>query len=108
MVLLGEIALGTPGIAPEPRPSVVFLRFGASSLDFGIRAWTNDFSDWVPIRSRLTVGIYEALRAEGIQIPFPQQDLHLRSVSPEASAQLFGDKHRGAVPREAIETPGSS
>jgi potassium-dependent mechanosensitive channel len=92
MALLTEIARTTPGITAEPAPTVVFLRFGASSLDFGIRAWTNDFSDWVPIRSQLTIRIYEALRAAGIEIPFPQQDLHLRTVSPEAGAMLAPGK----------------
>ena len=70
----------------------MFLRFGASSLDFGIRAWTSDFADWVSIRSELTMRVYDALRAEGIEIPFPQQDLHLRSVSPEAIAQLAASR----------------
>ena len=92
MELLAETATSTPGISPEPPPSVVFLRFGASSLDFGIRAWTSDFADWVSIRSELTIRMYDALRAEGIEIPFPQQALHLRSVSPEASAQLAASR----------------
>ena len=95
MELLAEIARTTPGVTSEPAPSVVFLRFGASSLDFGIRAWTNDFSDWVPIRSQLTIRIYDALRAAGIVIPFPQQDLHLRTVSPEAGIVLGGGKPAG-------------
>ena len=86
--LLAEIATGTPGVAPDPAPAVVFLRLGVSSLDFGIRAWTSNFDDWVSIRTELTVRVYDTLRAEGIDIAFPQQDLHLRSVSPEASAQF--------------------
>lgn len=92
MELLAETATSTPGISPEPPPSVVFLRFGVSSLDFGIRAWTSDFADWVSIRSELTIRVYDALRAEGIEIPFPQQGLHLRSVSPEAIAQLAASR----------------
>jgi small-conductance mechanosensitive channel len=88
--LLGEVARGTPGIATTPEPAVLFTGFGASSIDFGIRAWTNNFGDWVRIRSDLAVRVYEALKAAGIQIPFPQQDVHVRSVAPSAKAALAG------------------
>jgi len=90
MALLNEVALGTPGIVPTPAPAIVFKGFGASSLDFGIRAWTNDFGDWVTIRTEMTARVYEALTKEGIEIPFPQQALHLRSVAPGAGQQLAG------------------
>ncbi len=90
MALLSEVALGTPGIVPEPAPAIVFKGFGASSLDFGIRAWTNDFGDWVTIRTEMTARVYEALAKEGIEIPFPQQAVHLRSVAPGAGQQLAG------------------
>ncbi len=88
--LLMQVAKATPGVAAFPEPTVLFVGFGASSLDFGLRAWTHDFGNWVAIRSDMTVRVYEALRAAGIEIPFPQQDLHLRSVSPQARAGLAG------------------
>ncbi len=88
--LLMQVAKTTPGVAALPEPSVLFVGFGASSLDFGLRAWTHDFGNWVAIRSDMTVRVYEALRAAGIEIPFPQQDLHLRTVSPSAGAALTG------------------
>jgi potassium-dependent mechanosensitive channel len=88
MALLNEVALGTPGIVPTPAPAIVFKGFGASSLDFGIRAWTNDFGDWVTIRTEMAARVYEALTKEGIEIPFPQQAVHLRSVAPGAGQQL--------------------
>jgi potassium efflux system protein len=90
LALLAEIASGTPGIVAEPAPAVVFKAFGPSSLDFGIRSWTHDFGDWVSIRTEMTARVYEALAREGIAIPFPQQDLNLRSISPEAAARLAG------------------
>jgi small-conductance mechanosensitive channel len=94
MALLNEVALGTPGIVPTPAPAIVFKGFGASSLDFGIRAWTNDFGDWVTIRTEMTARVYEALTKEGIEIPFPQQAVHLRSVAPSAGQQLAGTARR--------------
>jgi len=88
--LLMEVTTSTEGIATEPAPTVLFVGFGASSLDFSIRAWTNNFGDWVKIRSELTVRVNDALVAAGIEIPFPQQDLHVRTVAPEAGAVLAG------------------
>jgi small-conductance mechanosensitive channel len=38
----------------------------------------------------MTVRVYDALQHAGIEIPFPQHDLHLRSVSPEVKAGLAG------------------
>ena len=88
--LLMEVTTATPGIATSPEPAVLFAGFGTSSLDFSIRAWTNNFGDWVKIRSQLTVRVYDALVAAGIEIPFPQQDVHVRSVTPAAGAVLAG------------------
>jgi small-conductance mechanosensitive channel len=88
--LLMDVTVGTEGIATEPAPTVLFVGFGANSLDFSIRSWTNNFGDWVKIRSNLTVRVHDALMAAGIEIPFPQQDLHVRSVSPAAAAAFAG------------------
>jgi len=88
MEVLMDVARGTPGIAPQPEPAAVFTGFGASSLDFGIRAWTNDFGDWVAIRSEMSLRVYDALAAASIEIPFPQQDVHVRSIDPESRAAL--------------------
>jgi small-conductance mechanosensitive channel len=88
--LLMEVTKATPGIAVQPEPTVLFVGFGASSLDFSVRAWTNNFGDWVKIRSDLTVRVHDVLKGAGIEIPFPQQDVHVRSVSPAAGAILAG------------------
>ena len=90
LVLLREVALGTPGISPEPVPAIVFKGFGDSSLDFGVRAWTDNFDDWVAIRTEMTARVYEALAKESIEIPFPQRDIHIRSASPDTGQQFAG------------------
>jgi potassium-dependent mechanosensitive channel len=101
--LLLEVTRSTPGITDEPAPSILFTGFGASSLDFAIRSWTNNFGDWVKIRSDLHVRVYEALQHAGIEIPFPQQDLHLRSVSTAAGELLA--KGRSPPDSTAATTP---
>jgi small-conductance mechanosensitive channel len=100
--LLDPVARQTPGVVTEPAPTVLFMGFGASTLDFSIRAWTYDFDRWIDIRSDLMTRMYDALREAGIEIPFPQRDLHLRTVSDEASAAL------GAVRRTGEPGPNLS
>jgi potassium efflux system protein len=65
-----------------PTPSIIFKGFGESSLDFSVRVWIKDFEELYRVSSELSVMIYEALNQAGFEIPFPQRDLHLRSVSP--------------------------
>ena len=88
LALLEEVARSTPGVLSDPSPVPIFVGFGASSLDFAVRAWISDYFDSVVIRSALAVRVHDALKDAGIEIPFPQHDLHLKSVSPEVSAQL--------------------
>lgn len=86
--LLTDAAKSTPGILDDPPPHALFVGFGASSLDFTLRAWTNDPKEWLKIQSDMAVRVNRAIRQAGIEIPFPQRDLHLRSVSPEISEQV--------------------
>ena len=69
-------------VQPYPAPSIIFKGFGESSLDFSVRVWIKDFEELYRVSSEMAVKIYEALNEAGLEIPFPQRDLHLRSVSP--------------------------
>ncbi len=100
--LLVECARKEPRLLPTPEPYALFLGFGASSLDFELRAWTDDFDNFLSIKSDLTLAIHDALYAAGIEIPFPQQDLHLRTVDEGAAMRLAG---RGLP---APQSPGSA
>ncbi len=82
--LLLRVARGHTGLKSNPEPVAVFVGFGESSLDFSLRAWTANFDDWVRIRSELMSAIHAALNEAGIEIPFPQRDLHVRSGLPDA------------------------
>ena len=66
-------------VLKKPEPSALFQAFGESSLDFTLRFWTGNFRDFVRIRSEVTGAVYDALRDAGIEIPFPQRDVHLKS-----------------------------
>jgi potassium-dependent mechanosensitive channel len=103
--LVMNVTKSTPGVAVNPEPIVQFTAMGANSLDFTIRAWTNDFAAWGQIRSDLTVRIYDAIIAAGIQIPFPQRDLHLRSISPDAAAVLSRNSKSDQTNSDGARTP---
>jgi len=90
--LLQRTALQTTGIVSSPEPVVLFMGFGASALNFSVRAWTYDYDNSATIRSDLVTRIYKALNEAGIELPFPQQDIHLRSVSEDAMVTLRGMK----------------
>jgi small-conductance mechanosensitive channel len=100
--LLLEVALRTERVARQPPPAVMFTGFGASSLDFSVRAWTH-FDDHPIVRSALGLGIHAALAEAGIEIPFPQQDLHLRSIERGLFDQLQGKA--GPAAGETASTP---
>jgi small-conductance mechanosensitive channel len=78
--ILSQIAEGEERVLSEPRPYGLFRGFGSSSLEFEVRAWTDQFDDFLVIKSALCGRLVTAFRAEGIEIPFPQRDLHVRSV----------------------------
>jgi potassium-dependent mechanosensitive channel len=86
--LLLNAAKADERLLTTPEPSALFLGFGESSLDFSLRAWTDDFDNYLSIKSDLTLAVHDALYANDIEIPFPQRDLHLRSVDPQAVARI--------------------
>lgn len=68
------------GVAARPESKVLFLSFGDSTLDFELRVWISDFDDRRTIQTELHQQIDQSFREAGIEIAFPQRDLHLRSV----------------------------
>jgi small-conductance mechanosensitive channel len=89
-ILLG-VARSHPRVLPEPAPSAVFMGFGESACDFQLFAWTDSFDDWMQTRSELAMAVSRALAEAGIEIPFPQRDLHLRSVDGKLATLLRGE-----------------
>jgi len=77
IALLVEIAGTVAGVLAKPAPIALFLGFGDSSLNFELRAWTDHFEEWGAIRSNMAVAVNNRLKAEGIEIPFPQRDVNL-------------------------------
>jgi potassium-dependent mechanosensitive channel len=81
--ILEEAGENHPLVLPEPAPSSIFIGFGDSSLDFELRCWIADVKMRLSVRSDIGQFIDRRFREEGVEIPFPQRDLHLRSVDGE-------------------------
>lgn len=79
---LEEVAEESPDVLKRPKPEVYLLRFGDSSWDMRLMAWIGDPKQFRRIRSRLNCAIVDKFRANGVEIPYPQRDLHVRSPLP--------------------------
>jgi len=63
-----------------PKPVVLFREFGDSSLNFELRVFLHNVDSRLSIVSDINFAIDKAFREEGIEIPFPQRDLHVKSL----------------------------
>ncbi|WP_052741937.1 DUF3772 domain-containing protein [Kiloniella litopenaei] len=97
--ILTKIATEHPGVLARPEPYVLFMDFGASSLDFELRCFLKDIENKMSVASDLRFSIRKAFQNEGIEIPFPQQDIYIKqapgvSKSIDVSAEDTEDKKK--------------
>jgi len=87
---LREIAVAEAEVLDTPKPEVLLLEFGDSAWNMELRVWLADPKRHWQVRSAINCAIVHRFRETGIQIPFPQRDLHVRSPLPLPvnSAQL--------------------
>lgn len=78
--VLQEVAEANELVLRDPAPYVLFRGFGDSSLNFELRVFSPDVAHYLQIVHELHMAIDRAFRAEGIEIAFPQRDLHVRSL----------------------------
>ncbi|MCB1491232.1 MAG: mechanosensitive ion channel family protein, partial [Rhodobiaceae bacterium] len=93
--LLLQIVNDHPDVLSYPEPRVFFMDFGSSSLDFRVDGYLKDIGMTLVVRSALRFTIFKRFKEAGIEIPFPQSDLHLRSVDPDAAVVLSGGSPSG-------------
>ena len=84
--LITEVCQANPRVVAVPPPQIYFTVYGDSSLDFTIWVHVRIPSDRMPATHELNSAIFEAFNANGIEIPFPQRDLHIKEW-PEAPAK---------------------
>ncbi|HEY6293613.1 MAG TPA: mechanosensitive ion channel domain-containing protein [Terriglobia bacterium] len=85
--LLVDVAESNPGVMRYPKPMAFFLGFGDSALNFELRFWSGQ-DTWFRLKSDVTIGVARALRDAGIEVPFPQRDLHVRSIDTSVKEAL--------------------
>ncbi|MGP1630064.1 MAG: mechanosensitive ion channel family protein, partial [Giesbergeria sp.] len=96
MRLLNEAAFASPRVLREPAPSAALSAFGADGLEFTLGFWIADPENGtMSLRSDINLAILRALRAHGIEIPFPQRVV-----------QMAGSGGLGTLPPTAV-VPGS-
>lgn len=87
--LLIAIALDNPGVLRTPPPYVLFDDFAESSLNFKLLVWTTEYINRPQIlKSELYYEIFRIFTERGVEIPFPQRDIHLKTVYDKAAAQI--------------------
>lgn len=97
--VLMDAAHADAWVLDDPPPSAIFIQHGESSLDYDLRVFVPDPSQLFAARDRLNKRVNRALREAGIEIPFPQRDLHVRSVDPVAASALSRAEASGAEER---------
>lgn len=74
--LLEEVAANVEGVTSDKDPAVILLGLGGSSVDWSVRVWAPT-GDYMTVKQRLLRDIKVRLDREGIEIPFPQMDVHI-------------------------------
>ncbi|MCC5997374.1 MAG: mechanosensitive ion channel [Oceanicaulis sp.] len=85
--LAQKAALSVPRVVADNEPTCNLMEFGDSSVNFDLRFWIADPEAGLSnVRSEVYFAIWEALHEEGIEIPFPQMDVHVKAM-PEAKPE---------------------
>ncbi len=86
--ILQGCAENNPMVLNQPKARALFLAFGDSSLDFELRVWIAEFTDRRLVLSELNQDIESEFSSAGIEIPFPQTDVHFRSLDDEVLEKI--------------------
>lgn len=110
--ILAKLAEDHPLILKEPAPIIIFKEFGDSSLNFTLYAFLPSLENRLRTIHEMHVAIHTAFAEAGIEIPFPQRDLHLRSsieipFSP-SQAKLGSPVHAGESAESDLEESSST
>jgi small-conductance mechanosensitive channel len=82
-----ETALSVDRVLKSPSPRCNLMEFGDSAINFDLRFWINDPSNGIAnVRSDVFMAIWDMLAESGVEIPFPQLDLHVKSGSRQSRA----------------------
>lgn len=88
-----EAAAETPRVIDNPAPNCLLKGFGDNSVDLEVRIWVADpMNGCANVKSKVMLKIWEKFHEHSIEIPYPQRDLHVRSIDGSAMQQLIGQQ----------------
>ena len=91
-----EAAQMVPRVILDPEPRCQVVRFGDSSVDLELRVWITDAQNGRgSVISEVLLGVWDRFHEHGIEIPFPQRDLHLRSLLGEKDLRSLAEALHG-------------
>lgn len=88
--LIDTIIQQNQDVVKYPEPIILVNEFASSSVNIRILFWTADYDKWLSLKSKINQAIYESFAENGIEIPVPQTDLHIKSIDPEVAKILRG------------------
>ncbi|MEL6371609.1 MAG: mechanosensitive ion channel domain-containing protein [Pseudomonadota bacterium] len=112
-----QMALSVERVVEKPAPRCNLVEFGDSSVNFDLRFWITDPANGIAnVRSDVMMAVWDKLHDMGIEIPFPQRDLHIKSWTPqpaigaadEAGTGLRDDRGANGGPTSSKTLPSQS
>ncbi len=101
-----EAAKSHPEVLVRPQPQVWFQEFGESAINFDLLVWTGEPKNQARVKSDLYYRIEASLRRYGIEVPFPQRDLNVRSPQLEEFIAAWLRQNAPTPPEKAaIDSP---
>ena len=104
--VLRDLAEAHPMVLLDPAPVIMFMGFGADSMDFEIRAILRDVNWMLSAKSDLNFAIVKSFREEGIEIPFAQRDVYIKNLDQLGAARSTEPK--GEVLEQGSPIPTSA
>jgi len=103
--LLTDVSRSIPGVEKEPAPAALFLGFGENALNFELRYWLQVGTP-PEVESNVALAVASEFRKAGIEVPFPQRDLYLKSVTTDIALQPASEsKHSGLENADLLPLP---
>ena len=91
MQLCIDAANGTERVLASPAPKCLLIAFGDSAVDLELRFWIQDAQNGVRnVRSDVLLKIWDKFHENGVEIPYPQRDLHIRTPQSGSFDNLPG------------------
>lgn len=91
-----EMALSVERVVEKPAPRCNLVEFGDSSVNFDLRFWITDPANGITnVRSDVMMAVWDKLHDMGIEIPFPQRDLHIKSWTPQPAIRAADEAGTG-------------